>query len=139
MVAVVQKIDEELNIQLEDKHFADGQEEAIHVFLHEACHAAVLNCAPWIHDLPEQEHTAVDEIMARMLEDEIAQELGMKRHSAAEHVRELSCYHLLINLQQYNHLRKKWLQIYWPNRDVAGMVHYVKKYLREEGFSGNKS
>ncbi|NLU41051.1 MAG: hypothetical protein GXX08_02480 [Firmicutes bacterium] len=50
-------------------------------FLYEACHAAVLRCVPWIDDLDEDEHTALDEVLARLLETEVADLIGLFAHS----------------------------------------------------------
>jgi hypothetical protein len=82
-------IEATLVIELTDEDFADGREEIEHIYFHEACHAAISHCVPWIHTLDEEEHTAVDEIMARFLELEIGQSFGMPVHTSQEHVDEL--------------------------------------------------
>jgi len=89
---IVERIEVETGIHLEDVDFADGREEIVHVFLHEACHAAISNKVPWIHDLIDEQYTIVDGVLARLLENEICLILGMPAHSSEEHVRELEMY-----------------------------------------------
>jgi len=89
---IVERIEVETGIHLGDVDFADGREEIVHVFLHEACHAAISNKVPWIHDLIDEQYTIVDGVLARLLENEICLILGMPAHSSEEHVRELEMY-----------------------------------------------
>ncbi|MBG0787678.1 MAG: hypothetical protein H0S79_21525, partial [Anaerolineaceae bacterium] len=81
-----------LDIELTDRDFADGREELLHIYCHEACHAALAHSVPWLKDLPEKEHTLVDEVLARLLEKEFAPRLGLYLHSDEEFLVELSMY-----------------------------------------------
>jgi hypothetical protein len=131
--AVIQQIESALNVRLTDEDFADGREELLHVFTHEACHAAVSHRIPWIHELDEQDHTVLDEVLARLLEERIGLALGLYVHSPEEHVRELSRYPVEITVEQYEHLYAEWRRRYWPARDLEGMASYALSYLRGEG------
>jgi hypothetical protein len=134
--AIVRQIESALDLRLKDQDFAHGQEEILHVFLHEACHAAVCHAVPWIHDLDERAHTALDEILARLLEEEIGLALGLFVHTPEEPVRELARYPVAITVEQYEHLHRRWRQHYWPGRDVEGLATYALGYLRREGVTG---
>jgi uncharacterized protein (DUF952 family) len=123
-------IEATLVIELTDEDFADGREEIEHIYFHEACHAAISHCVPWIHTLDEEEHTAVDEIMARFLELEIGQSFGMPVHTSQEHVDELRLYPVHITLGGFDHLLGVWQEYFWPNKDLAGMATYVLTYIR---------
>ncbi len=109
---IVQRIESVVGIHLDDGDFAGAREEIIHVLLHEACHAAVASCVPWIRDLDESEHTALDEILARLLEVEIGTSLGLFVHSADEHARELAMYGIQVSVETLRSLQKQWRQQY---------------------------
>lgn len=132
LLHIIQQIESALDIQLTGQDFADGRNEIVHIFLHESCHAAVSRIAPWIHDLEEHEHTALDEILARLLESTIGSQLNLPIHSNEEIVYELGLYPINITLEQYNYLQSVWNERYWPNRDISGMANYCQNYLREE-------
>lgn len=84
-----------LGIELQDADFRpENREEILHILIHETCHAAISQSASWVHELPDTHHTAVDEIAARVLETEIANQLQLHAHSVESHSRELSLYGL---------------------------------------------
>jgi uncharacterized protein (DUF952 family) len=125
-----QTIEEGLKIDLSDPDFADGRDELLHIFLHEACHAAVAHCVPWVHDLEEKEHTAVDELLARFLEVKFGKALDLFVHSNAEFVEELSYYPVAIELNTLEHLIDIWDTVFWPRKDLPGMAEYTLNVLR---------
>ena len=127
---ITQTIEGELGIDLSDPDFADGKDEVLHIFLHEACHAAVAHCVPWVHDLEEEEHTAVDELMARFLEVKFGKALGLFVHSNAEFIEELSYYPVEIELTTLEHLIDIWDKVFWPRKDLSGMAEYTLNVLR---------
>lgn len=129
---IIREIESALGVHLTDENFKDGRDEIVHIFLHEACHAAVSNCLPWIHELDDSDHTALGEVLARLLEEEIGLALGLAVHTSEEQVRELMHYPVRITVEQYEHLRRKWQQQYWPAKDIAGMATYTLNYLRQK-------
>ena len=129
LAEIVEQIESELNVHLMDEDIADGQDEIIHIFLHEACHAALSNRVPCIHDLTDEQHAAVDEILARLLEDRMSLLLQLPAHTPEQQVRELGMYPARITVEQYEHLRSKWQQRYGPVKDLAGMATYTLNYL----------
>ena len=81
--AISNQVQAEFGLCLSKADWADARAELIHVFLHEACHAALSSAAPWIDQLPEED-TAVDEVVARLLEDQMAgNQLRQSARSAA--------------------------------------------------------
>jgi len=88
LAAIAEQVESELGVRPTEDDWADAREELVHVFLHEACHAALSNAAPWIHDLPDKQHTAVDEVVARLLEDHVARRLGLYAHTPGQHAHE---------------------------------------------------
>ena len=137
LAAIIRQIESALGLRLTDQDFADGREEVLHVFLHESCHAAVSHAAPWIHDLDDRDHTALDELPVRLLEEEIGRALGLFVHTPEEQVRELARYPVMMTVEQYGHLRRRWREAYWPAQDIEGMATYTLAYLRREGVLGD--
>ena len=129
LAEIIQRLEAEMDVRLTDKDFADGRNEIIHVFLHEACHAAVSNSVSWIHDLPDEQHTALDEILARLLENQMSLLLGHSAHTPEEHIHELSMYPVKIMIEQWNYLSTKWKQRYGPKKDLEGMARHALKCL----------
>ena len=137
LTSIIREIESSLSVHLTDRDFRDGRDEILHVFLHEACHAVVSNCLPWIHELGEGAHTTLDEVLARLLEEKIGLALGLTVHTPEEQVRELRRYPVNITVEQYEHLRKRWQEKYWPARDVEGMAKYTLDYLKQVGVIGD--
>ena len=129
LAVIAEQVQVELGVRPTEDDWADAREELVHVFLHEACHAALSNAAPWIHDLPDEQHTAVDEVVARLLEDHMARRLGLYAHTPRQHVRELEMYPVRISVDQYAHLAAMWKAPYGPGKDLDGMARYVWRLL----------
>lgn len=129
LTAIVGQLESKLDVHLTDDDFADGHDEIVHVFLHEACHAALSNRVPWIHNLTDEQHTALDEVLARLLEDRMSSLQGLPTHTPEQHVRELGMYPVRITAKQYEHLRTAWQQQYGPTKDLAGMATYTLNHL----------
>ncbi len=133
---ILRKIEATFDVHLTDENFADGRDEIVHVFLHEACHAVVSSRVSWIHGLDDSDHTALDEVLARLIEEKIGLVLGLAVHSSEEQVHELLHYPVKITVEQYEHLREKWQKQYWPARDIEGMAMYALNYLSQIGVVG---
>lgn len=127
--AILNHVEAALDLQLTSDDLQEGYPDIAHVFLHEVCHAALAHAAPWVIDLPGEQHTAVDEVVARLIEDEMASSLGMFVHSPKQHVHELGGYPVRITVTQYGHLRDKWKGQYGPAKDPEGMARYALHYL----------
>ena len=129
LAAVSDQVQTEFGVHPTEVDWAEAREELVHVFLHEACHAALSAAAPWVHDLADEQHTAVDEVMARLLEDHMARRLGLFAHTPRQHVRELGMYPVRISVEQYAHLADKWKERFGPHKDLDGMAQYVRRSL----------
>lgn len=105
LTAIVEQVDSALIIRLTDKNLADGQDEMLHVLLHEACQAAVANSVPWIHEPDDGDHAALDQVLARLLEEEMGLAPGLPIHRADEQVEELARYPVVTTVEQWEGLR----------------------------------
>jgi uncharacterized protein (DUF952 family) len=128
--AVKSELERLLEMEMKDEDFANGRAEILHIYLHEACHAAVSHAVPWIHGLEEGEHTAVDELMVRFLEKEIGESLGLFVHNTGEFMDELIRYPVDISREGYEYLQIFWEDYFWPRRDLEGMATFLLTFLR---------
>ena len=119
-----------LDVALTEQDFSEGREELLHIYCHEACHAALAHIVPWLRDLPEDEHTVVDETLARFLEKVFAPSLGLFLHSDEEFLVELSMYPAALEREGYLRLSAVWESTFWPRKDLAGMAVHTLLTLR---------
>lgn len=119
-----------LDMDLTEQDFADSREELLHIYCHEACHAALAHTVPWLARLDEDEHTVVDEALARFLEKVFAPGLGLYLHSDEEFLVELSMYPAALEQEAYLKLSAVWESTFWPRRDLAGMAVHTLLTLR---------
>ena len=124
-------VEAEIAIHLTEDDFADGRAEIEHIYFHEACHAAVAHCVPWVHTLNEKEHTALDELMARFLEVEIGKNTGMFVHKRQQNSLK-SCGDIRWRslAEAFEHLTDVWENHFWPMKDLAGMAAYTLAFLQ---------
>lgn len=127
-----QLLQSNLHIELRDEDFGAAQDDLATQYFQDACHAAIVHCVPWLHELDEDESMAVDEILKRMLEMELLPELGQPVTSIESQVRELRLFPVDVSLEGYTHLVNIWRQYFSPNRDLAGMATYTLTYLRHQ-------
>jgi uncharacterized protein (DUF952 family) len=130
LLNIKHRIERDLSITLADGDFKDSWEEITHIYLREACHAAIDHCVPWVRILPEGEHTAVDEIMARLLVMEFGASLDLCVRSDQEFLDELNRYQVVRSEEIFQHLKNVWQGFFWPRRDLAGMATYLLSLLR---------
>jgi uncharacterized protein (DUF952 family) len=119
-----------LDIDLTEQDFTDVREELQHIYCHETCHAALAHQVPWLRDLPEDEHTMVDETLARFLEKVFAPRLGLFLHSDEEFLVELSMYPAAFEREAYLSLSAVWKSTFWPRKNLAGMAVHTLLTLR---------
>ncbi len=75
--------------------------EAEHIAIHELSHGAIRTVYPGIDELEEKDPVlgeCIDEILSRLLETYISDQIGAYKHSFEEHVYELRNYTSLSNL-----------------------------------------
>ena len=119
-----------LGIRLTEQDFANGRDELLHIYCHEACHAALVHSVPWLAKLPEEEHTLVIEILVRLLEKEVAPSLGLYLPSDEAFLVELSMYPVGLKRETFRQLCAVWTAAFWPRRDLAGMAVHALLTLR---------
>jgi hypothetical protein len=122
------------DIDLQETVFRpEHREEVLHVVIHETCHTAISHSAPWVNTLPDNEHTAVDEIAARVLETEISEQLSLYVHSVEGHVRELGNYGLDIPVDTLGDIFSVWTSLPHTKAGIESLCKHIRETLFEEG------
>ena len=130
----IRAIQDTFGLRLQDSDFRpEHREEILHVCIHETCHAAISQASPWIHELPEMEHTAIDEIAARILETEIARQLQLPVHSIDSHSRELSNYGLNVQVQVLGTFFNAWESMPHSPDGIDRLCRLIQTTLAESG------
>lgn len=120
-------------IDLQDTEFRpEHREEILHVVIHETCHTAISHSAPWINTLPDDQHTAVDEIAARVLETEISQQLSLYSHSVEGHARELTNYGLDISVETLRSFFSAWAELPHTQIGIEQLCQDIRDTLCKE-------
>jgi|GEM_PF-2333056 hypothetical protein len=119
-------------IDLQETNFRpEHRDEVLHVVIHETCHTAISHSAPWVNTLPDDQHTAVDEIAARVLETEISEQLSLFTHSVEGHVRELGNYGLDIPLDTLRGIFSVWTSLPHTKPGIERLCQHIRETLFE--------
>jgi len=130
MAQIIALVNTTLGIELTDEDFTGGREELLQLYCHQACQAALAQCVPWLRELPEGEHTAVDEILVRLLEKEFAPLMGLYLPSDEEFLAELAMFPMDLARETFERLATVWGSTFWPRQDLAGMAAHTLLTLR---------
>lgn len=114
-------------IELRPEH----REEILHVVIHETCHTAISHAAPWVNALPDTQHTAVDEIAARVLETEVSEQQSLYAHSVESHARELTQYGLSISVDTLRGFFSVWAALPHTTVGIEQLCQHIHETLFE--------
>lgn len=133
---LLQMIEKALNIEIDDSDYKVGREQLFYTFMHETIHAFITKSSPWIHDLAEDETDFVDEVVARILIDDLLEKLDL--HSKVklyydnhiDHKTELKYYGFPLDSEEYFLLEKEWSKRFSENYQINAFCEYVLDYYR---------
>jgi len=133
--AIIAGIEASFGVRISDEELLGDMPHVVHVLLHEACHAAL---ARHVGRIAETDHPAWDqaiEVVAQIMEGEVAAGLGLPLHPPEEHVREIQALGMAKELAptHYEHLRRRWKEAYAPRKDLEGMLRYTHAFLFPAG------
>jgi hypothetical protein len=66
-----------LGTEIEEKDYIIGRKQLYYIFLHETIHAFISRKAHWIHELKEDETDFVDELVVRVIIDDVIKKLNI--------------------------------------------------------------
>jgi len=125
-----QIIEAALDIRLMEAEFATGGDEISPTDWHDACHAAVLHCVPWIQRLDQEQQVKVGTLMAHFLALALGLALGLPAPYSEDWGREVQQVLIIIDRVEFDHLLGIWQAYFWPQHDLAGMAAIVWITLR---------
>jgi hypothetical protein len=95
---VVKKLEEIAGVKVAQNKINDVVKQAIHIVIHELAHVYVEGALPWLSKIEDDQHTLIDEVLARFLERKVSKELNLFVESFEEQLKELRMYSPLRNL-----------------------------------------
>jgi hypothetical protein len=124
-------------MEINDEDYIIGRKQLYYIFLHETMHAFITKKAGWIHKLKEDETDFVDELVARIIIDDIIKRLNIfdKMDTYYEqyvhHKNELKEYgYDKLTEEEYIKLEEEWHKNYSNKNDIDGYCKYVLEYYR---------
>lgn len=108
---MVKRVEAELGVSLTDEDLRGDLPYVLQVFLHEVCHAALGKRVPSLRKPYDPAVDLIDEVVVRLLEDELGAGLGFPIHTPEEHAREIATLNppVQVSPEQYRHLQRKWI------------------------------
>jgi len=96
--SVVKKLEEIAGVKVAQNKINGVVKQAIHIVIHELAHAYVERALPWLSKIEDDQHTLIDEVLARFLERKVSKELNLFVESFEEQLKEIKMYSPLRNL-----------------------------------------
>ena len=131
---LLQSLEKIFKIEITENEFKIGREQLFVTFMHETIHAFITKKAPWIHDLKDDECDFVDELVVRILIDDIIVKLNLFNkinpyfQSNINHKKDLKNYGFNLKPEEYEGLELKWHQTFSKEMDIDGFCKLVLNY-----------
>jgi hypothetical protein len=133
---LLQSLEKTLETEINDYDYIIGRKQLYYIFLHETIHAFITKKAKWIHELKDDETDFVDEIVDRIIIDDVIKRLNIldKMDTFYEqnvnHKNELKLYGYKLSEEEYNKLENEWYKNYSKDNDIDAFCKYVLEYYR---------
>jgi hypothetical protein len=133
---LLQSLEKTLETEINDEDYIIGRKQLYYIFLHETIHAFITKKAKWIHELKDDETDFVDEIVDRIIIDDVIKRLNIfdKMDTFYEqnvnHKNELKLYGYKLSEEEYNKLENEWYKDYSKDNDIEAFCKYVLEYYR---------
>lgn len=139
--ASVQKVEELFGVRLSPAEVEDRKKQVLAVLVHELLHAAVAKAFPKLSSPEKFEVDVANELLVRILEDELVQRLGLPGHTPEEHVQELSRLFpdFPLGVSEFLELKKLWHTHFEKNRDFRAFGQYLLSFVAAQRNCGESS
>jgi hypothetical protein len=133
---LLKSLEKTLETEINDEDYIIGRKQLYYIFLHETIHAFITKKAKWIHELKDDETDFVDEIVVRIIIDDVIKRLNIfdKMDTFYEqnvnHKNELKLYGYKLSEEEYNKLENEWYKNYSKDNDIEAFCKYVLEYYR---------
>jgi hypothetical protein len=94
----IKKLEEISSVKVTRETIDETTKHVVHIVIHELAHVYMGKALPWLDNLKDNQHTLIDEVLARFLERKVSKELDLHVESFEEQLKELKMYSPLSNL-----------------------------------------
>lgn len=137
--ASVQKVEELFGVRLSPAEVEERKKHVIAVLVHELLHAAIAKALPELSNQEKFEVDVANELLVRILEDELVQRLGLPSHIPEEHVQELSRLFpdFSLSVSEFLELKKLWHMRFEKNRDFRTFGQHLLSFVASRSSQRN--
>jgi len=136
----VQKVEELLGVRLSPAEVKERKKQVLAVLVHELLHAAIAKALPELSSPEKFEVDVANELLVRILEDELVQRLGLPGHTPEEHVQELSRLFpdFSLSVSEFLELKKLWHMRFEKNRDFRAFGQHLLSFVAARSSQRNR-
>ena len=133
---LLKMLEESLGTEINDEDYIIGRKQLYYIFLHETIHAFITKKAKWVHELKDDETDFVDELVTRIIIDDVIKRLNIfeKMDTYYEHhVKHkigLINYGYKLSEDEYMKLEEIWYKKYSKENNIDGYCKYILEYYR---------
>ena len=133
---LLKTLEKTLKTEIGEEDYIIGRKQLYYIFLHETMHAFITKNAKWIHDLKDDETDFVDELVVRVIIDDVIQRLNIfekmdtYHQHHVNHAKELELYGYKLSEGEYDTLKKEWMENYSNENKIEKYCKYVLEYYR---------
>lgn len=133
---LLESMEKILNIKITSDDYIIGRKQLYYIFLHETAHAFITKAANWIHKLKEDETDFVDEVVVRILIDDLIKKLNIYEkldlyyENHVDHKTELKYYGFNLAIENYLEIENVWILNYAKSFRIDDFCKYVLEYYR---------
>jgi hypothetical protein len=133
---LLHSLEKTLETEINENDYIIGRKQLYYTFLHETIHAFITKRAKWIHELEEDETDFVDELVVRIIIDDVIKRLKIfcKMDTFYEnnvnHKNELFLYGYKLTEDEYDRLEEEWNKNYSKENKIEEYCKYILEYYR---------
>ncbi len=136
---LLKKMQKVLNVEINEEDFVIGKKQLFYIFMHETMHAFISKKAHWIYDLAEYETDFIDEVVARIIIDDLIKELNIYEkldlfyENHINHRKDLPKYGYNLTPEQYDGIEREYYRNHSKEKDINGFCHFVHDEYKRLG------
>lgn len=133
---LLHSLEKTLETEIGEEDYIIGRKQLYYIFLHETIHAFITKKARWIHNLKDDETDFVDELVVRIIIDDVIERLKIfdkmdtYRQHNVNHERELQSYGFKLAEGEFIKLQKEWIENYSKENKIEEYCKYALDYYR---------
>jgi hypothetical protein len=134
LYVLLEQMESTIGVEISDKDYIIGRKQLFYVFLHETMHAFITKTSRWIHDLPEDETDFVDELVVRVVLDDLIKDLDLLPkidtfyENNIDHKTDLKHYGFPLEEVEYDKLCGIWKKSFYQGFKINDFCRYVHQF-----------